>query len=532
MDNKDNNVTPPNQRNIPSGGQQNQNNRSVRQIPTSNSENGHQMRPSSENGTQRSVRYIQKPTPVVRKVIPGRQPGNNEKPQVREIRRISSNLQGYNENNHGAGGNSASAQSEKADETRVIAKPFAQSKSKSEQKQTRQRKQKKDSGSLRDRLREEGNNAVISLVKAAIYLVCVFLVSAIISATVIMVANDIFAFVKEDRAVTVSVPVGTDCDGLTQILSDNGLIKYPSVFKFYAKHEGVNEAKFVDSESDYDDSVTVFFAGTYELNVNMDYEDMIATFLPPVLTGTSWVTIPEGYTTDEIIDLLVEKGIGTKEGYIDAINNYDYDFWFVDELDDNVLSKDRIYRLDGYLFPDTYEFYNASSESAVIYKLLERFDEIFTEEYRTKTKEAGYSVDEIITIASMVEKEAGNAADYFYIAEVFRNRLEDPMKYLQTAQPLLQSDATVMYYIQHATGERPDKTTSEDTALDVPYNTYVYPGLPPGPISNPSATAILSALYPSDKGYCYFVSGAEKTYFSTSYWQHLYYLDLVASGKG
>lgn len=385
-------------------------------------------------------------------------------------------------------------------------------------------KKKPKNASLRERLREEGNNAVLSLVKAAVYLICVILVSTIISVTVIMVGNDIFAFVKSDEKITVVIPENPDIDTISDILAENGIIKYPSVFRWYIS----------DKDKNYGSNAGVFVAGTYELSPSMDYEDLLASFKPKKPSGTSWVTIPEGYTTDEIIDLLIEKGVGVSDGYSslraayeDVINNYDFDYWFIDELEEKGISKDRIYRLDGYLFPDTYEFYNASKPSTVINKMLYRFNEIFTEEYRELAGQSGYTVDEIVTIASMVEKEANNPADYFNVSEVFRNRLANPGAY-----PALESDATVLYYLHHTTGERPSKTTPEDTKLEVPYNTYIYPGLPPGAISNPSATAILAALNPSQNGYYFFVSSDTETYFSQTYDQHMYYINLIASGMG
>ena len=214
-------------------------------------------------------------------------------------------------------------------------------------------KKKPKNASLRERLREEGNNAVLSLVKAAVYLICVILVSTIISVTVIMVGNDIFAFVKSDEKITVVIPENPDIDTISDILAENGIIKYPSVFRWYIS----------DKDKNYGSNAGVFVAGTYELSPSMDYEDLLASFKPKKPSGTSWVTIPEGYTTDEIIDLLIEKGVGVSDGYSslraayeDVINNYDFDYWFIDELEEKGISKDRIYRLDGYLFPDTYEF--------------------------------------------------------------------------------------------------------------------------------------------------------------------------------
>lgn len=403
------------------------------------------------------------------------------------------------------------------------------------------KKRSKSNSATIDHLREEGNNAIISLIKAAIYLVVVLVVSIIISMTVILVGNDMYAFVKEEADVEVVIPVGSTVGDLTDILSDAGLIKYPKIFKFYADHktkdnENFATLEFVPADYEMPEKKTAFIAGTYTLNTIMDYEDLLWSFLPPSKTGTSWVTIPEGFTTDEIIDLLVENGIGKREKYIEVINTYDFSsFWFVKELEesgrwsaeeykrDGKVSSGRIYRLDGYLFPDTYEFYNASKEETVIKKMLYRFSEIFNKEYREMTESQGFSVDELITLSSMVEKEANKPNDFFNVSEVFRNRLKIPDQF-----PYLQSDATVLYQIHHETGNRPKHVSHDDTLREVPYNTYTNTGLPPGPISNPSATAILAALNPSSEGYYYFVSGPEVTHFSSSIWDHNYWLGVAS----
>lgn len=373
----------------------------------------------------------------------------------------------------------------------------------------REKKKKGLSPSFRERLGAESSNAVISLIKAAIYLVCVLIVSVGISLAVIMVGNDVFAFVKSEDEIEIVIPENADLDTVADVLSSNGIIKYPSVFKWFAGYKHDNGQ---------------FLAGTYKLKPSTDYEDILASFKEKKPSGTSRITIPEGYTTDEIIDLLVEKGIGTREGYVEVINNYDFDYWFLDDLETVGYSKDRIYRLDGYLFPDTYEFYNASKPETVINKMLYRFAQVFTDDYRKMTVEKGMTVDDIVTLASMIEKEAGTSADYFKISEVFWNRLNNPAQY-----PRLESDATVVYQIAHELGERPKKVTAADMDRDLPYNTYIHEGLPPGPISNPSATAMLAALNPSKNGYYFFVSDGRKTYFSADIYTHNYYLNMIRS---
>ncbi len=347
----------------------------------------------------------------------------------------------------------------------------------------------------------EGGNTIISIIKAITYIVAVVVVSVFLSIFIILVGNDIYAFVKDDVLVEVTVPEYATLDDMADILYEKGIIKYPNVFKLYANIKG-------------DDGQ--FIAGTYsELSPMMNYDELLMAFKPKKPTGISRITIPEGYTTDEIIDLLVSKGIGTREGYVDVINNYDFDYWFIDELKENGISKDRFYRLDGYLFPDTYEFYNASTEATVIGKLLKRFDQVFQESFVTKAESLGYTVDEILILASMVEKEGGTQSDFFDISSVFHNRLKKKANF-----PCLQSDATVVYAIHHETGERINPT-GEDMEYESPYNTYLYAGLPPGPIANPSASAIRAALYPADTNYYYFVSAsAHLTYFSTTKEEH------------
>jgi len=356
---------------------------------------------------------------------------------------------------------------------------------------------------------DEGSNTVVSVVKAVIYMIFVVVVSVFLAVAIIMIGNDVFAFVKPDTAVNVTIPENATFDDITDILAQKKIITYPEVFRLYGKLK--------EEEGPY-------VAGDYVVTPMTSYGDLMDAFKPQPKSGTSRITIPEGYTTDEIIDLFVSYGIGTREGYEDVIQNYDFDYWFLDELEENGVSQDRIYRLDGYLFPDTYDFYNNSSEVTVLNKLLRRFDQLFTNEYREQCQIMGYSVDEIITLASLIEKEAGSAAEFFNVSSVFHNRLKNSAYY-----PRLESDATIVYAVQHETGERPRLV---DTDYDTPYNTYLYKGLPPGPIANPSASAILAALSPAQTGYYFFVSDGSVTYFSETKTQHDQYIaDIVAKNQ-
>lgn len=343
----------------------------------------------------------------------------------------------------------------------------------------------KETKGKKTNLSKAGAEMMSSAVKALIYIVLVVVVSIFLSILIIRVGNDIFALVKSDEVIDITIPEDATLDDVAEILHENSIISFPGVFKFYAN--------FKEDSGE-------FLAGDYSVSPSMSYDELRAAFKPKIATGTSWITFPEGSTCDEIIDILVSYGIGTREGYIDAINNYDFSYyWFVAEIPEDT---ERYYRLEGYLFPDTYEFYNSSSEVTVINKMLSRFEEVFVADYRTKAKELGFTVDEIITLASVVEKESGSSADFRNISSVFHNRLKNPAKY-----PKLESDATIIYAMQVlAGGVRPETVTPEDLKIKNPYNTYLNNGLPPGAIANPSISAIRYALYPAETNFHFFVA--------------------------
>ncbi len=353
---------------------------------------------------------------------------------------------------------------------------------------------------------DEGGNTVVSVIKAVVYIIFVLIISAFLSMTVITVANDVFAFVKSDEVVEVTIPEYATLDEVSEILYKNDIIRYPTVFKLYAVAE------------DYDGE---FLQGTYSVTPMMNYDTLLMEFKEKPVSGTATITIPEGYSTDEIINLMVSNGIGTREGYIDVIQNGEFDYWFLDDLEASGRTANRLYRLDGYLFPDTYEFYKSSSEEVVINKLLKRFGQIFTQEYRDQCYALGYTVDEMITLASMIEKEAASPSEFFLVSSVFHNRLNNRWTF-----PRLESDATVLYVIAHDKGERPKTVTPQDLQYDTPYNTYMYEGFPPGPIANPSASAMLAALSPVSTEYYYFyyMSSRGRTVYSATKAEHDAYI--------
>ncbi len=347
---------------------------------------------------------------------------------------------------------------------------------------------------------DSATSAIMSLVKAVVYIIAIIVASVGISLFVINTANDVFKFVVDEKIVTVQIPEYATIDDVTEALHDAGAIKYKWAFKFW---------------SELKDSGAAFIPGTYEVSTSLNYDYLRASFKANKNKFTEVrITIREGYTVDEIIDLFVGQGIGTREGFIDAIQNYDFEYRFLEGLE---VSDDRIYRLEGYLFPDTYYFYKESSEVTILKKMLDNFNNKFVEEYYARCQQLGMTVDEAIILASMLEKETRYADELGAVSSVFHNRLNNPGTY-----PYLNSDATIMYAMQHDLGGRPDTMTGEDTKYETPYNTYTHKGLPPGPIANPGLNSIKYALYPNKTNYYFFVSDASgRTLFAATELEHL-----------
>ncbi len=388
--------------------------------------------------------------------------------------------------------------------TRVIEKSELE-KEKAAMLENARRKNDADDDADEEEYESPTSNAVKSIIKAIVYMVLVAAVAGILSYYIIAFGNDMYAFVKSDEQIEVEIPEYATVDEISKILGDSGIIKYPGLMNIYAK------LKSIDKKYE-------FKAGIYTVNGMMNYDELLLEFVDRPLNTTVRITIPEGYTVDEMIALFVENGIASREIFIDVINNYDFDYDFVKALDMSTMPG-RIYRLEGYLYPDTYDFYVGKEEAyavRVISKMLRRFDQIFSDSLMARAEEMGMTVDEVMNLASLIEKEGRYSADYEMISSVFHNRLNNPANY-----PKLESDATIMYAIQVRDGERKSYLTKEDLEYDTPYNSYMYDGLPPGPIANPGYEAITCALYPASSKYYFFVSdNYGNTYYGRTLAEH------------
>lgn len=203
------------------------------------------------------------------------------------------------------------------------------------------------------------------------------------------------------------------------------------------------------------------------------------------------VTIPEGFTVRQIRELLVDRGLVKREAFDRELENPD------------TLAKHGLLDKgpEGYLFPTTYYFRALSTEREIIRTMLAQFEEVFTEEMVAQAEEMGFTPHEIVTLASMIEKESGNSRERPFIAAVFHNRLRIGMR--------LQSDPTVIYGLADFDGN----LTVRDLRRPTPYNTYTIPALPPGPIANPGLESIRAALAPAAVPYLYFVSKNDGSHF-------------------
>jgi UPF0755 protein len=250
-------------------------------------------------------------------------------------------------------------------------------------------------------------------------------------------------------------------------------------------------------------------AGSYELSPSMTIAEMVNLFVGgergAVKSNEVQVSIPEGYSNREILDKLEKTGAFSISSDFDnsALDFSKYDFLEKQTGEDF---------LQGYLFPDTYNFYRNSSLEQIVSKMLNNFDAKISDDLRQEIIRQNKDLYEILILASIVEKEAANNEEMPEIASVFYNRLE--------IGQMLQSDATVNYVV----GEGRAQATAEDLEIDSPFNTYKYAGLPPAPICNPGLDAIRAVIYPAETDYYYFLTTQDeerKTIFSKTYEEHL-----------
>lgn len=290
--------------------------------------------------------------------------------------------------------------------------------------------------------------------------------------------------------VVVTVSEGSGTASIARELKRNGLINSEGFFRVMSKLRGK------DGKYNF---------GKFKLLKSAGYEEIFKTLTQAgQIVDAVKVTIPEGYEIYKIADLLESKGLIDKDKFYYLIDYGEFHYDFVDDI------PFRENRLEGYLFPDTYNF-APNDEQGIINEMLSQFDKVY-KKYEDRAKEMGMTMDEVITLASIVEREAMGDSDRKLVSSVFHNRIKS------ADYPYLQSCATVQYILK----ERKPVLSVADTKIDSPYNTYINKGLPIGPIASPGEEAIEATLYPEESDYLFFVLGADgKHHFSKTFNEHI-----------
>lgn len=303
----------------------------------------------------------------------------------------------------------------------------------------------------------------------------------LVAAALLLIGGAIFAFgwysnqlksvaPGDEKSVTVRVKPGMTTGDIAGILWDRGLIRDKNAFLVAAKRAGLD---------------TSLQAGEYELSRSMDVRRMIEVMAKGE-TVFSQFTAPEGYTVEQIAALLEEKGMARRERFLALAREYA-------PFDREPSRPDVKYRAEGFLFPDTYRISKGAGEEEILRTMAGEFQRRFTPDLREKAANIGLSAYEVVVLASLIEREVQVAKERPMVARVFLNRL-------QLGMPL-QSCATIQYIL----GYPKEELTIADTQLPSPYNTYLHPGLPPGPVASPGLASIQAALNPAGGDWLYFV---------------------------
>lgn len=324
------------------------------------------------------------------------------------------------------------------------------------------------------------------------------LILAVSAALVLLLGISIFHYVEGSyvapvadnttQTVYIEIGSGSSLSKISTLLYEKGIIRNKFAFQLYA---------------DLNDVGGSLKAGKYNLSPGMTLEqiaDILMKGNPP--RSVTKVMFLEGYTVADMADKLKEKGMfdePERKEFLKLCNDVDAfsDYDFIAALKNNESLSKRRYALEGYLAPNTYEFYTDATPKEVIIKLLDQFKDMFEDAYVLQAQELNMTVDQVVTLASIIEWEA-TEQDFKNVSAVFHNRIRDGWKF--------ESCATMRY----VTGIKKQTYTAEERSIDSPYNTYMYKGLPAGPINNPGAKAIGAALYPNqdfiDQGFYFFVN--------------------------
>ena len=309
-------------------------------------------------------------------------------------------------------------------------------------------------------------------------------------------AFDFLGLDQDDLPQEVVLEEGMTIREVSKMLEENEVITSPFIFRMYAKLK-----KIEDSELE---------PGKHVVNDNMSFDHIYNALCSPIgstAAGEAEITFREGLTVNEIADLLDKNGVCDRDKFINALQTEDFKFDFETLIPE---STNRFYKLEGYLFPDTYNFYVGENPKSAANRFLVRFNEMITSDLSNRMNEMNMTLDQTITLASIIQAEAssGGYQEMTRVSSVFHNRINNP----DAVGGLLQSDVTVFYVNKNI---KPYLSYTNQEMYDA-YNTYKCVGLPVGAICNPGLDAIRAALYPEESNYYYFVTDNEGTFYYAS----------------
>ena len=322
----------------------------------------------------------------------------------------------------------------------------------------------------------------------AVFCAAVLICTTVLSLIALSCINDVLAITRSDEDVVVTIPNDATTNEIIDILADQELVKQKLFCKMFYKlvdtFKNINKKKPV--------AAPVYLSGVYYVQKNMGLEGYLTEFKEIQKTDeTVTLIFPEGWTIYQMFDRLDKFGVCSKDKLIASLKGTTFEYDFVSKIPQN---SSRTFALEGYFYPETYEFYENSDPNSVIRKFLSESDKRWTDEYQAQADKLGYTRDEIIIIASIIQREAANTEQMGQISSVIHNRLNHAVSW-----PTLGCDSTENYIKTYIAPNDPASVNYE-----MPYNTYYSQGLPPGPICNPGDDAIKAALFPDDTDYYFF----------------------------
>lgn len=344
------------------------------------------------------------------------------------------------------------------------------------------------------RRRDKKKSRIINIVLCILGVL--FLVVAFVVGSIFIEYNSTGEGTKE--TVTIEIEQGAGSWDIASKLKEEGLIQYRIAFYLKARSMGAS------AKLRY---------GTFTLH----REAGLQTIIEDLTSGGAqkeeqMFTVPEGYTIEQIAKKLEKEGICLESEFLDAVEK-DYDYWFLDEVPEDA---EVFYKLQGFLYPETYAIGEEMSAEDIVIVMLDEFDKKFTSAMKDKLKVIGKTMFEVVTEASVIERETMVDSERAMVAGVIKNRLEKGMR--------LQIDPTFLYPITKGLYDI-DKSTYKHTEYDSPYNTYRISGLPAGPISNPGLPSLEAALNPAEHDFLYYHTDTEKNdgshIFTKTYKEHL-----------